>query len=471
MQPTQQRTILAAVATAEFLTTFMASSVFVASAVLTEDLHASAVTLSWISLAYILAVAALLMPAGKLADLMGRKRLFLTGMVVFSVFVLASAFARSSSALIAIRLFAGVGTAMVYSCTTALVALVYPAESRGRALGIMVSGTYLGLTLGPVLGGLIIDHLGWQWVFVVTGALGAVNCLVTWWGMRGLEWHEARSGRFDIAGSLAWAVALVALLIGISLLPDGLGIALVVLGALGLGAFILLEKRASDPILNLELFRNSRVFAFSNAAIFINYAATFAVPFVLTLYLELNRGLSGKMAGLLLVAAPAVQTLASPLAGRLADRVRPGLLAAGGLAVCVLGLASFAFVNDHTPRWYVVLMNGVLGLGFAFFSAPIIHSAMGSIERRYSSVASASIATMRMTGQNVSMGIATVVMAIFVGRNAMDADNPTDIANLLTSARVIFAILAGLCVFGVAAALVGPRKGETLAEGPPPGLR
>lgn len=470
MKRSQQRLVLGVVATAEFLTTFMASSVFVASEALVDEFKASTVTLSWISLAYILAVAALVMPAGKLADVAGRKRVFLAGMVVFSVFALASAFAPSSSALIALRVFAGVGTAMLYACTTALVALVYPLGSRGRALGIQVSGTYLGLTLGPLLGGLIIDHLGWSWVFIFTGVLGAFNSLLAWWGLRGLEWREDKAGRFDVSGSLSWAVALVALLIGLSLLPGYAGAALVVIGIIGIWGFIRLERRAGDPIVNLDLFRKSRVFAFSNAAIFTNYAATFALPFVLTLYLEFTLGLSAKTAGLLLIAAPGVQTLVSPLAGRLADRVQARLLAAGGMAVCVLGLTLLVFLGRQTSRWYVVIVYAMLGLGFALFSSPIMHSVMGSVERRYSSVASAIIATTRMTGQNVSLGIATVVMAVIVGRHELDKNNPVDLANLLTSSRVTFAILAGLCVLGVAASLVGPSKShgsvaDTAGEG------
>jgi MFS family permease len=329
----------------------------------------------------------------------------------------------------------------------------------------MVAGTYLGLTTGPVLGGVITGVLGWRWVFAVTGILAAVNSLVSWWGMRGIEWREPKEGHFDVVGSLAWAVALTTLLIGLSMLPGVLGLVLIAVGIVGIAAFVWWETRASDPILNLDLFRKSRVFTFSNVAIFINYAAVFAVTFVLSTYLQYNRGLKEEQAGLILIAAPIVQTLFSPAAGRLADRVQARLLAASGMAACVVGLGSLAFLGQDTAYWYIVLMLGVLGLGFAFFSSPIMHSVMGSVDLRYSSVASATIATMRMTGQNVSMGIATVVLAVLVGRKTIEV---ADYPNLLTSVRLIFAILAGLCVLGVAASLVGPRKGEGLADGVPP---
>ncbi len=458
--------VLTVAATAEFLTTFMASSVVVALKDIDEQWHISTVTTSWLSLAYILVVAAFLMPAGKLADLAGRKRLFLIGMVTFTLVAFASAFAPSAPALIVFRLLLGVGTAMLYACATALVALAYPPEIRGRAFGLQASGVYLGLTTGPLLGGMITGHLGWQWVFVLTGILGTANSLLSWWGLRGLEWREEKKGRFDIVGSLSWALALTALLMGLSLLPDVLGAVLIVIGLAGVGGFVWWEARASDPILNLDLFRKSRVFAFSNGAIFINYAANFVLPFLLTIYLEFNRGLSEQMAGLLLVAAPAVQTVVSPVAGRLADRVQPRLLAAAGMVVCALGLLSFVFLSDDTPKWYVVLMLGVAGFGFAFFSSPIMHSVMGSVDRRYSSVASATIATMRMTGQNVSMGLATVILTVFAGRGLIKDADPQE---LLTSVRVTFAVLAGLCVLGVAASLVGPGKGEATQVHPEDG--
>ena len=458
MRPFQQRMVLAVVATAEFLTTLMSSSVFMASKAFVDDWHVSSVTLSWISLAYVLAVAAFLMPAGKVADLIGRKRLFLLGMIVFTVFAFSSGFAPSPSMLMLLRLLTGVGTALLYSCTAALVTLAYPTETRGRALGIQVTGVYLGLTLGPVLGGLIIDHLGWEWVFRITGILGALNCLLTWWGTHGLEWREEKCGRFDVIGSIAWATALVALLVGLSLLPSYLGAVLVAVGVLGLAGFLWWEDRASDPVLNLSLFRTSRVFAFSNLAVFVSYLAIMAPQLMLALYLELNLGMSERMAGLLLISAPAVQTLFSPLAGRLADRTQPRFLAAGGMTLCLLGLASFAFLGTGTSRWFVVIVYAFLGLGFAFFSAPIMHSVMGSVDRRYSGMASATIATMRMTGQNVSLGLATVVMSVIVGRHALDKNSATDLAHLLSSVHVIFIVLSAICLLGVLAALVGPRK-------------
>jgi EmrB/QacA subfamily drug resistance transporter len=453
----KQSTVLLVVATGEFLTTFMVSSVVVALRAIDNEWHVSTVTLSWIPLAYILAVAALLMPAGRLADLTGRKRFFVAGMIVFTILAFASAFAPSAPVFIVLRLLNGVGTAMLYACSAAIVTLAYPPQTRGRALGIQVAGVYLGLTLGPLLGGIIIDHLGWRWVFVFTGALGAINSLLCWWGLRGIEWREPKRARFDIAGSLVWAVALTMLLIGLSMLPGTLGWVLVAAGAGGIAGFLWCETRAPDPILNLDFFRKNRVFAYSNAATFINYAATYAMTFLMSLYLQYNMGLAAQTAGLVLVTGTVVQTVFAPLAGRLADHVQARFVAAAGMAVTVLGLGALVFLRGATAYWYIITTLCVLGLGLGLFSTPIMHVIMGSVDRRYAGVASATFATMRTTGQNASQGLATLFLSVFVGRHAIeDADLP----HLLTSIRVTFAILAVLCIFGVAASLVGPRREE-----------
>jgi EmrB/QacA subfamily drug resistance transporter len=453
--------VVLVVAVAEFLTTFMVSSVNIALRAIDNEWHVSAVALGWISLAYILTVAAILMPTGRLADLYGRKRFFLAGMVVFTVFAFASALAPSAQILILLRTLQGVGTGMLYACASAMVTLAYPPERRGRALGTQVAGVYLGFTLGPLLGGVIIDNLGWRWVFVFVGALGVIVCLLAGWRLRGVEWREPKRAHFDVTGSIAWAVALTMLLAGLSLLPDALGWVLSAAGVCGIAGFLWLETRVPDPVLSVDLFRGNRVFAYSNAATFMCYAATYAVAFLVSLYLTYNKGLMAQTAGLVLLSGLVVQTVCSPIAGRLSDRIEARFVASAGMAVCVFGLGALMFLGNATPYWYIIAVLCVLGLGFAFFATPIIHAIMGSVDRSYTGVASATIGTMRMTGQNISMGLATLVLAVFVGRHPIGT---ADYPHLLTSIRVTFAILTVLCMFALVALLVGPR-GERARRG------
>ncbi len=190
MERSKQRMVLLVATTAGFLSTFMVSAVNIALPQIESEWGVSAVTLSWIPLAYILAGAALLMPVGRLADFYGRKRMFSIGMAGFTVTVLAAALAPSAPVLIGLRLLQGFTTASLFSCTTAMTTLAYSPEERGRALGMQVGGVYLGLTLGPVLGGLIVDGLGWRYIFLLVGVVAAVNTVLTVWQLRGIDWRE-----------------------------------------------------------------------------------------------------------------------------------------------------------------------------------------------------------------------------------------------------------------------------------------
>ena len=208
-------------------------------------------------------------------------------------------------------------------------------------------------------------------------------------------------------------------------------------------------------MLNVDLFRRNRVFAFSSLASFINYAATYAMTFLMSLYLRYNMGLAPETAALVLVTGAVVQTVVSPISGRLSDRVPARYIASAGMAVCVLGLGAFIFLGEHSPYWYIILMLVRLGLGFGFFATPIVHTIMGSVDRRYTGVASAAIGTVRLAGQSISIGLATLVLAVVMGAGVKPAD---DLPGLLTSIRVTFGIFTVLCLVGIGASLVGPRK-------------
>lgn len=463
MERSKQMTVLLVAGLAGFLGTFMTSSVNLALPVIGEEWDVSVVTLSWISLSYVLPGAAFLMPAGRLADLYGRKRLFIMGMLGFAIITLAAAVAPNAPVLIVLRLLQGLATGALFACTTAMVTLAFPQERRGRALGLQVGGLYVGLTAGPVLGGAVIHNLGWRYIFLIVGVIGAANCLLAVTKLRGVEWREPVEGPFDVIGSLAWAGALTVLLLGFSLLPDTLGWVLLVLGVGGVAGFVRWETRIAHPVVNIDLFRRNRVFAFSNGASFVNYAATHAMTFLMSLYLQYNKGLGPQVAGLVLVAGTVVQAAFSPVSGRLADRIQARYIASAGMGACVVGLLALVFLSPTTPYWYIIGTLCLLGLGFAFFATPIIHAIMGSTERHHTGVASATIATMRVTGQSISMGLATLVLAVVVGRHPI---GPADYGHVLTSVRITFAIFTVLCLVGVGASLVGPRKGDAQGRVP-----
>jgi MFS family permease len=457
--------VLAVAALSGFVATFAASAINVALPKIEEEFHLSAVALDWIPLAYVLAAAALIMAAGRMGDIFGRMKVFTIGLAGFTVFAFAAAFAPSGPVLITLRALQGLTAALLFATNIALATLSQPPATRGRALGLLTAGVYLGSSTGPVLGGLVTDYLGWRALFLLVGGFALVTCVLTFWRLRKVEWKEPREASFDVLGSAVWAVALPALLLGFTFLPELIGILLVVGGSLGLAFFLWWETRAADPILSVNLLRHNRAFAFSNAAALINYSATFALSFLMTLYLHYTMGLRLREVGYVLVAAPVFQTVVSPFAGRLADRFQPRLVAATGQALCVLGLLALVFLGNDTPFWYIILALCVSGVGFGLFASPVAHMVMGSVGRHDVGTASATLATMRVSGQGVSMGISGLVLALLVGRG--NRLQPSDYPHLLTSVRVAFAIFAVLCVLGLVAVLLG-RKTQTSTEGTTP---
>lgn len=443
-----------------FVVPFMASAVNVASPLIGAEFSLSAVRLGWIVTAYLLATAVSLLPAGRVADLVGKKRVFVLGMAVFSVSSLVSAVSPSYSILLASRIVGGVGAAMGFATGTAILMTVAPLSDRGRVLGWNVAAVYLGLSLGPPLGGVITHFLGWEWVFVAGAVSGLLTTAVAAWALE----HEpaaAAGDSFDTAGAIAWCVALAAFMYGLTKLSGTVGTPLVVLGLVCLMLFVWLESRLKSPLLEVGVFAHNPAFVFSNLAALINYSATMAVVFLLNLYLQFQRGLTVSEAGMILVIQPVVMAVVSPLTGRLSDRIEPGKLASAGMALTVVVLAAFSFLGPDTNLWFVRVGLAVLGLCFGLFSSPNMNAVMSSVERRRYGVASSTLATMRVVGQVLSMSVTTLIMTFYLGSAEI---GPGNLGGLMKSVKLAFAVSAVLCVFGVAASLARGRKQPAAAS-------
>ncbi len=447
---TDKRVALLVATLASFLAPFMISSVNIALPSIGIEFAIDAVLLSWVTASYLLATAMFLVPFGRIADIYGRKRIFLYGILIYTVSCLLLAISPSSVALISLRFLEGIGSAMILGTGIAILTSVFPIGERGKALGINVTAVYLGLSLGPFLGGFLTQHLGWRSIFLVNVPLGLTIIFFVFRKLKG-EWAEAKGEKFDFTGSTIYGFVLVAVMYGLSLLPAMLGAWLILIGALGILAFVKWETKVESPVLNISLFRNSRVFAFSNLAALINYSATFAVGFLLSLYLQYIKGLTPQSAGLILVSQPIVQTVFSPFAGWLSDRIEPRIVASMGMALTTIGLFLLTFLNEKTTLEFIVSSLILLGLGFALFSSPNTNAVMSSVEKKFYGVASAILGTMRLTGQTLSIGIAMLIFAIYIGRVQI---TPEYYQPFLISVEVAFIIFAILCFIGIFASLV-----------------
>jgi EmrB/QacA subfamily drug resistance transporter len=436
-----------------FVTPFMASAINVALPAIAHEFSMDAVLLSWIATSFLLAAAAFLVPLGKLADIHGRKKVYTCGMIVFTLASLLSAAAWSAYMLILCRVVQGAGAAMIFSTGMAILTSVFPPQERGRALGISVAAVYIGLSIGPFIGGLLTEHFGWRSVFLFNVPIGVLTICLVFLKLKG-EWAEAAGEKFDLLGSLIYGASLVALMYGVSLAPSRAAMWLMFGGLAGAAVFVTWENNVRNPVFDLSLFRVNRVFAFSSLAALLHYAATFSIMFLMSLYLQHVKGLSPRDAGLVLVTQPVLMALFSPSAGRLSDRIEPRIVASAGMGITAVGLLALAFMQEDWPLVAIVGILGLVGFGFAFFSSPNMNAIMGSVEPKFYGLASGSVGTMRLLGQMLSMGTATLIFALVIGRVQISAEHHHLLAKSL---HYTFFIFSGLCGLGI---ILSMARGE-----------
>jgi EmrB/QacA subfamily drug resistance transporter len=431
------------------LTASMGSSINIALPTIGREFSINAVLLSWVVTVYPLTSAAFLIPFGRIADIYGRRKIFNYGVFVFTFSSLLSSLAISATMLISFRILQGIGAAMVFTTGIAMLTSVFPTTERGKALGINVAAVYTGLAMGPFLGGLLTEHLGWRSIFWVNVPLGLITIVTTIWKLKA-DWADAKGAKFDLVGSFIYGIALFAIIYGVSLLPAWPGILIISIGTASGFVFIKWEKKVSSPILNMNLFSSSKTFAFSNLAALINYSATFAVTFLLSLYLQYSKGYSPQHAGLILVTMPSVQAVFSPLSGRLSDKIEPRILASLGMGLTTLGLAFLTCLKPNTTIAFIIGSLVISGFGFALFSSPNTNAIMGAVNRSYYGVASATLAAMRQIGSTFSMGIVMLIFSIHIGRVEV---TPEYYQAFIMSVKIAFIVFSALCCTGIFASL------------------
>ena len=437
-----------------FITPFTLSSVTIALPSIDKALTLNAVALSWVATAYLLASAAFLVPFGRIGDIYGRKKIFLIGISIDAAASILCALAHSGGWLIFFRACQGLGGAMIFGTAIAILTSVFPPQERGRVLGINTAAVYTGLSAGPLIGGTLAQHLGWQSIFFLNALLGLIMITVVLWKLKG-EWAGSRGEKFDFPGAAVYCISLVALIYGFSLLPSLTALWLIIAGVAGLAAFAFWEARIKYPVFQVAFFQKNSVFRYSNLAALINYSATNSVAFLLSLYLQYIKGFKPEYAGLILVMQPVIMVICSPIAGSLSDRFEPRIIASTGMALTTTGLVMLIFLNNNTPLAYILFILAILGVGFGFFSSPNTNAVMSSVDRKFYGVASGMLGTMRVTGQTTSLAISLLLFAVYIGRVVI---TPPYYPAFLTSMKTAFIISAALCFAGIFASIV---RGKT----------
>jgi len=452
-----KRSVLLVSTFAAFLTPFLSSSINLALPAIGKELHADAISMGWVVSSFLLASAIFLLPFGRLGDIVGRKKIFTLGILLYTISTFLIIFSWNIISLIVFRIFQGFSSAMIFGTSLAIISSVFKEGERGRAMGINITATYFGLSSGPVIGGLLTQYLGWRSIFAFLVPLGIISLILIATRIK-TEWSDARGEKFDWRGSIIYGISLASFMYGFSKLPRTIGWILLLAGMLFAVGFLLFEKKTDHPVFDIRLILNNRVFAFSGIAALIHYAATNATGFFISLYLQYLKGFDARTAGLIMISQPVMMALLSPLAGKLSDKRNPGVIASIGMGLTASGLIMLCFVNESTPVSSIVILLLLMGIGFGLFSSPNSNAIMSSVEKRYLGIASGVVGTMRMIGQMMSMGIAMMLLALYVGVQKI---SPSAYPGLMRSMKTGFLIFSILCILGIFASLARNNRIKT----------
>jgi EmrB/QacA subfamily drug resistance transporter len=416
--------VLALTSIGAFMAPLDSSIVAVALPAIGPALHLSFSEALWVQASYLLVIAILLIPLGRLADQRGRLRYYLAGVVIFGLASLAASFSPTGSFLIATRCVQGVGGALLGATSAAIVTAVFPPTERGRALGINVMAVYLGLTAGPPLGGFLVTNFGWRWIFLINVPIAIVT-FVAGWDLQKAEKRDRGSAaapprQIDYRGAVLLGLALTSLFVPLTFSPfwgwrSPVTIGFLVASAIFVALFVRAEDRSSDPMLDLDLVRKNRLFAAANLAALLNYAAMNGIIVFTAVFLEVVQGASAQRAGLILLAQPVLMAALSPFSGRLSDRVGSRVLTTTGQTLIAIGMVQLALLPAGAPVGRILLALATVGVGMAGFSAPNTSAVMGSVDRSQLGVASGFLGTMRVAGQGISIALLGAIAAARLG--------------------------------------------------------
>ena len=411
--------VMIAVAAGLFLGTIDGSIVNIALPTLERELHTQFAIVQWVVLSYLLTVATLMLAVGRLADILGKKPLYLTGFVIFTLGSGLCGLANSVALLIAFRIFQAVGASMITALGAAIITEAFPPEERGKALGISGTMVSIGLISGPTLGGVLLGALSWHWIFFVNLPIGLAGILLV---MRFVP-HTAPAGRerFDFPGALSLFTGLLAFLVALTLGQSRGFAAPVVLALLAVfvcsvGLFIFIERHTPQPMIHLGLFQN-RLFSINLITGFMTFISTAGTVLLMPFFLQNVLHYDPRSAGLLLSVVPLAMGLVAPLAGSLSDRFGTRRLTAAGLAVMLGGYIAVSTLDQNTGQWGYILRFLPIGLGLGLFQSPNNSAVMGAAPRNRLGVASSLLSLTRTIGQTTGIAL---MGALWAGRvNAM----------------------------------------------------
>lgn len=439
----KQRAVLLTVLITAFITPFMGSSMNLCVINIESEFHTSAAIVGWVITSFTMATVALSIPMGKIADVTGRKRILLMGISGYVILFFLILFSRNIWMVLIFRALQGASASMVFATNNAVLLDAFPDNVRGRMLGISVTSTYLGLSLGPVLGGILNHAFGWRSIFVVSLIIAVIAWISCLRGVDNDKQQPTQNNHFDLSGNLLFIIAVTVSLYALTNLSiQRFSWVLLIIG-LGFGLlFVHRETRAADPMIRISMFTKDAAFTLSNIAALLNYGATFAITYLVSIYLQSIKGFTSQTAGMILLFMPVIQAIFSSLMGRLSDRIAPYKLATTGMALNTVGLVFLIFVKADTPLILICILLAYLGFGFALFSSPNTNAVLSCVSHEEYGIANAILSTMRTMGQTISMSVVTIIVGITMGSAALNEAAPETLLRTMHIAFFVFVILS-----------------------------
>ena len=441
---TEQRLLLCMVLPNAFAVPVMLSSVNTALPVIAVDIRLTALEVSWIPTAFLMASSMFVLVFGRLADMWGRKKVFLIGAATVIVSSVLASMASNGVELLISRFLQGFGAAMLYATQMALISSVFPKDIRGQAISWVISLIYVGLAVGPFLGGMLTEIYGWRSIFYLQVPLALFVLYVGIFRIR-TEWSADNPGDFDYIGALFYVSSIALLCLGVSTIHSLLGVALIVMSGISGYLFYQYEVKEDFPLWDLSLFRVNRSFTFCCVASLVMYGATFMNVMLISLYLQYLKEMSLIAAAMIMMIQPTVMAFCTPMVGRKFDNNKAGRYAQMGMLVTTVGLIFLALQDATSSIVHTAVALAVTGLGFSFFSTPNVTLLMSSVEDKDLGLASSAISTTRIIGQLASTVIVTLVFVMQFGRADFSPDN---VSLLSSSIQTAFSFAACLCLSG-----------------------
>ncbi|MCC7553813.1 MAG: MFS transporter [Methanobacteriaceae archaeon] len=437
---------------ASFLTGFSASVIAVALPSISSDFAINAITQNWLATSFLLSIAIFSLPFGTLSGKIGLKKFYVIGLILFIIGSIFASISFSATILIISRVIQGIAGAMLNVAGFAMITEDLRSHERGKAIGIAVASAYVGLTLAPVLGGILTHNLGWQSIFYIVIPIIIITAIVIFFKIKE-EWVIGKNDPFDYLGSIIYSFGILLFMYGFTILNELTGVLLAVIGLGLLIGFGIWELKHKFPVFHVEAFKNIE-FTSSTIASLISYLATFVVTYILNYHFQYIENMNPQTSGIILIVAPALMGIVAPFSGTLSDKINPEKLSAIGMALVAVSIFILIFLNKDTPLFIIILSMVIQGIGYGLFLSPNTNTIMNSAPKEYPSLASATISTVRVVGQTMSLGILTVVFAVVMGSVSII---PKYYPLLIQSSQIVCIISTILCLIAIVFSIIGSK--------------